>query len=92
MAEEVHPVTIWRRGQVERVRGVGRSTIYDEIAKGLMTKPVNIGARSVGWPAREVIALNEARIAGRSDDEIRALVSQLHADRERPSGAEVNHE
>jgi prophage regulatory protein len=35
----------------------------------------------VGWPANEVAALNAARIAGKSDDEIRQLVRKLEAAR-----------
>jgi prophage regulatory protein len=47
----------------------------------LWTKQVNLGTRCVGWPAGEVSALNAARIAGKSDDEIRALVVKLEAAR-----------
>jgi prophage regulatory protein len=35
----------------------------------------------VGWPAGEVEALNLARIAGRSDNDIRELVRLLEARR-----------
>ena len=45
--------------------------------QGLWPKPVSLGPRAVGWPAREVAALNEARIAGWSDAKIRALVLEL---------------
>lgn len=73
--------TILRRKQVEAVTGYARSTIYLRISQGLLVKPVSIGARAVGFPAGEIAALNEARIAGKSDDEIRALVIKLHAAR-----------
>jgi prophage regulatory protein len=33
--------------------------------------------RAVGWPENEVFVLNAARIAGKSDDEIRQLVIKL---------------
>ena len=33
-----------------------------------------LGPCCVGWPANEVAALNAARIAGKSDEDIRALV------------------
>jgi prophage regulatory protein len=39
---------------------------------------VKLGPRSVGWPSSEVGAINAARVAGWTDDEIRALVTQLH--------------
>ena len=57
------------------------ASIYTAIKAGLFTKPVQIGQRSVGWPSAEVQAINQARIAGRKDSEIRALVDELHAAR-----------
>ena len=61
--------------------GRARSTRYFDIKHGLMTRPVLVGRRSVGWPAHEIDAINTARIAGKSDDEIRALVTCLEAAR-----------
>ena len=55
------------------------ASIYNAIKAGLWTRPVPIGQRSVGWPNTEVNAINAARIAGKSDAEIRLLVSRLHA-------------
>jgi len=57
------------------------ASIYSAIHAGLFTMPVQIGQRSVGWPSEEVAAINQARIAGKSDADIRALVNQLHAAR-----------
>ena len=57
------------------------ASIYSAIHAGLFTMPVQIGQRSVGWPSQEVAAINQARIAGKSDADIRALVDQLHAAR-----------
>ena len=42
---------------------------------------MRLGPRSVGWPASEVAAINTARIAGMTDDQIRALVIKLEAAR-----------
>lgn len=69
--------TILRLPEVKAQSGYSRSTIYLRINQGLWTKPVSLGARSVGWPADEIAALNGARIAGKSNDEIRTLVSKL---------------
>ena len=74
-------LTILRRTQVEFESGYSRSTIYLRITQGLWTRPVSLGPRAVGWPAGEVAALNAARIAGKSDDEIRALVARLEVAR-----------
>jgi prophage regulatory protein len=40
-----------------------------------------LGPRCVGWPAHEVATLNAARIAGKTDNEIRVLVLELEAAR-----------
>lgn len=37
--------------------------------------------RQTGWPSSEVAAINAARIAGKSDEEIRELVLKLEAAR-----------
>lgn len=76
---------ILRRKAVEAETGYSRSTLYLRVAQGLFTKPVKLGARAVGWPAREVRAINDARIAGRSDAELRLLVATLEAARSRQS-------
>jgi prophage regulatory protein len=81
MTYDLEAATILRRKQVEAATGGTRSTIYLRISQGLFTKPVSLGARAVGWPAREVAAINAARIAGRSDDDIRKLVLRLQAAR-----------
>lgn len=57
------------------------ASIYNAIRAGLFTNPVPIGQRAVGWPDDEVKAINAARIAGASDEQIRELVKQLHAKR-----------
>jgi prophage regulatory protein len=80
-------LAILRRKQVQAETGYSRSTIYLRITQGLWPKPVSLGARAVGWPAAEVAALNAARIAGQPDEEIRALVARLEADRTAPCGS-----
>lgn len=73
--------TILRLPAVLAETGISRSTVYLQIAQGLWPKPVSLGARAVGWPASEVAALNAARIAGKSDEEIRTLVVKLETAR-----------
>lgn len=73
--------TILRIPTVKSESGLSRSTIYLRIAQGLWTKPVSLGARAVGWPSDEVEAINAARIAGKTDEEVRALVAKLEAAR-----------
>jgi len=73
--------SILRLPAVKSESGYSRSTVYLRIAQGLWPKPVSLGARAVGWPASEIAAINAARIAGKSDDEIRNLVVKLEAAR-----------
>lgn len=74
-------ITILRRKQVQARIGLSRSTLYLRIAQGEFSKPVSLGGRAVGWPASEVAALTAARIAGKSNAEIRDLVVKLEAAR-----------
>ena len=73
--------TILRLPVVLSERGRSRSAHYLDIQQGLFTQPVQIGLRAVGWPSSEVTAINAARIAGKSDQVVRALVVKLEADR-----------
>lgn len=73
--------TILRLPAVKSESGLSRSTIYLRIAQRQWTKPVSLGARAVGWPSSEVAAINAARIAGKSEQEIRDLVEKLEAAR-----------
>lgn len=72
---------------VKAESGASRSTIYLRIQQGLWPKPVRLGPRSVAWPSGEVAAINTARIAGKTDDEIRVLVVKLEAARKYPANA-----
>ena len=67
--------------EVTSESGLARSTLYKRIADGLWTKPVSLGARAVAWPSHEVEAINGARLAGKSDHEIRMLVTEMEAAR-----------
>lgn len=75
------PIVILRTPEILKRRGRSRSSHYADIKNGLYVKPVQIGLRAVGIPEDEVDALNAARIAGKTDDEIRALVLKLEAAR-----------
>ncbi len=61
-------------------RSDGRSSLYSDVQRGTWTPPVRMG-RAAAWPAHETQALLAARVAGASDDELRALVQRLLAER-----------
>lgn len=73
--------TIHRLPAVTAASADARSTVYARIKQGLWTPPIKWGPRASGWPAHEVDALIRARIAGKTDDEMRALVKDLIAAR-----------
>lgn len=73
--------TLMRLPAVMAERGRGRASTYADIKAGLLTEPVKCGPGAVAWPAGEIRRLNQARIAGKTEDEIRELVRQLHAER-----------
>ncbi len=62
-------------------QGVKPVTMYWRARQGLATTPIKIGKRASAIPASETDALIAARVAGLSDDQIRALVTSLHAER-----------
>ena len=70
-----------RLNPVLALRGRSRSAHYVDIKDGLFTPPVQIGPRAVAWPQNEVDEINAARIAGKSNAEIRELVCILVAKR-----------
>ena len=61
--------------------GMGQSTVWLRIKNGLVPRAVKISARAVAWPADEIAAINAARIAGKTDAEIRELVATLEQQR-----------
>ena len=60
---------------------MSRSTLYLRVKQGLITPPVRLSERCSVWPEYEISAINTARIAEKSNDEIRELVRQLQQQR-----------
>ena len=67
------------------------ASIYTSVHDGTFTVPVPIGQRAVGWPDHEVKAINQARIRGDSDDQIRALVNKQQDKQMAPNTAPTIH-
>jgi prophage regulatory protein len=61
--------------------GMARPTVYLAIKRGLFPPPVKLSIRASAWPELEVRQWQAARIAGKSDAEIRVLVASLEAQR-----------
>ena len=54
-----------RRAEVERITGLGRSTIYDKMAAGEFPKCVPLTGGAVGWRQSEIAAWQAERVAAR---------------------------
>ncbi len=73
---------ILRLPEVKRVLGHrSDASVYNAIRAGLFTTGVAIGQRAKGWPDYEAQTIATARVAGRTDAQIRELVKALHAKR-----------
>jgi prophage regulatory protein len=77
-----------RLALVSKQTAMPKSSVYAAIAKGLFTSPIKLGERASAWLQSEVTAIINARIAGKSNDEIKALVLELEAERKN-AGANV---
>ena len=67
-----------RIGPLKKKMGfAANSTVYDYVEKGLLTRPCKIGLRASAWPDHEADAINAARMADKTKDEIRELVKTL---------------
>ncbi len=77
---------IQRLPTIQAELGLSRSSVYGHIAQGLFPKPIQIGSRAVAWLSHETNAIITARIAGKSDDEIRELVAELMNQRSKAQG------
>jgi len=79
---------ILRLPEIKRVLGHrADASVYNAIRAGLFTTGVAIGQRARGWPDYEAQEIAAARVAGKSDAEIRELVIRLHAKRIEQSAA-----
>jgi prophage regulatory protein len=73
---------ILRLPEVKRVLGHrADASVYNAIRAGLFTTGVAVGQRARGWPDYEAQAIAQARVAGKTEDQIRDLVKVLHAKR-----------
>ena len=72
---------IYRIAEVCHSTGLSHSSVYKQIRLGQFPKGIKITERATGWPADEVFKINEGRIAGLSESEMRELVQGLEASR-----------
>ena len=66
-----------RRPEVVTLTARSRSSLQLDEKAGLFCPPIAIGFRAVAYIRHEVQAVIQARIEGRTPDEIKQLVSEL---------------
>ena len=66
-----------------KLTGDSCTTFHEKIRDELYPKPVKLGKRSSAWPLAELETVVKARIAGKTEGQIRAIVRQIHYDRKR---------
>jgi prophage regulatory protein len=59
-----------------------KSALYLDIKNQTFPSQISLGARSIGFLTSEVTALINARVAGKTESEIRALVIKLELERQ----------
>ena len=82
MAQQIkNDLRILRIKQIKAQTNIPNSTIHDHVKKGLFPHPIKLGERISGWLESEVTAIMGARIAGKSETEIKELVLSLENQR-----------
>lgn len=56
-----------RRGEVEKITALSKSTLYRMIARGDFPPPMRLGLRAVGWRASTISAWVSERTESRFD-------------------------
>ena len=74
---ETNNLKFERKSETLKRYALSSSTFYVRIKEGLIPPPVSLGERAVGFPEHETNAVLSAMIAGKSKDEIKALVALL---------------
>ncbi|AEG02714.1 helix-turn-helix transcriptional regulator [Methylomonas methanica] len=73
-------IMLLRFAAASEATGRPRTSFYRAIKAGLLPPPIKIGEASA-WPSNEIEIINKAFIAGKSELEIKQLVSDLVAAR-----------
>ena len=76
-ADHRSPTSFLRLRDVMGRTGLKRSTVFLRVKQGLLPPSLRNGERVAVWPEAEIETINRARIAGKSDDEIRIMVASL---------------
>ena len=79
-------IKLLRISKVSEQTAMPKSSIYFSISRGEFPHPIKLGERMVAWLQSEVTAIINARVSGKSNDEIKALVIELESSRKNAGG------
>ena len=80
-----------RSNEVHKILALGRTAVDCGIADGVIPPRISIGKRAAGFLKHELEVIIVARATGRSDAEIKELVTQLVLSREVTLSALTKH-
>ncbi|WAJ69751.1 helix-turn-helix transcriptional regulator [Catenovulum adriaticum] len=60
---------------------ISKSTMYNRINSGLFPKPCSLGDRAVAWLESDLNTIFNAIVAGKSNEELKNIVTELHSSR-----------
>ena len=83
------PTTLQRLPVVEHHSGLKRATIYKLVSQDEFPPPIQITGKAVAWISSEIAHWVDARIAARSQEEMRRLIRQMITQRSQRSGGEA---
>ena len=67
--------------QLLQVYPVSRSCVYNQMHQGLFVQSIQLSQKRRAWLTEEVLSILNAKVAGATDEQIRALVIQLRQNR-----------
>jgi prophage regulatory protein len=70
-------INIIRRPEVLKRFGIANTSLHSRVKESLIPPPIPLGSRSVGWLEHELDQVLSFMIAGKSKDDIRALIGHL---------------
>lgn len=70
---------ILRLKDIKTKFGLSKSSIYSLISNGYFPRGFKIGVRAVGWLEPEIERVLSARAAGKTEEQIKMLVSEINS-------------
>ncbi|MGK0372997.1 MAG: prophage regulatory protein [Glaciecola sp.] len=80
-------IEILRKSEVIQMTKISNTGIFERTKDGLFPTSLSLGGRSIGYIKSEITALLTARAAGRTDEQIKELITLMIAKRKEQADA-----